>query len=60
MSKIIRVFYEHSERQNVKNTFVDFKLLPNQEKILYVEIREIIPEHTNLISKLINSEDESI
>lgn len=48
MTKIIRVHYEHQSDPNVKNTYVDFKLAPNQENVKSVEVREVIPEHTKV------------
>ena len=42
--RIIRVWYEYVERTDVKNTYVDFKLLDNQQNVKYVELLDIIPE----------------
>ena len=47
--KVIRVHYEHQSDPRVKNTYVDFTLNPNQEKVLFVEVRKIIPEHTEVL-----------
>lgn len=45
MTKIIRVHYQHQCDPDVKNTYVDFELLSNQEKVTHVELMNVIPEH---------------
>lgn len=51
MTKFIRVYYEHQTNPNVINTYIDFELDPNKEKVKFVELRLVIPENTKKIRK---------